>query len=59
MITKSSRILLCAGLWGVYGCGGSDEATLATGELAAADDAPADETSSGQAHGGRGPSRWP
>jgi ketosteroid isomerase-like protein len=46
MSTKFSRILLCAGLLGVYGCGGSDEATPAPGGLSADDrDAPADETS--------------
>jgi len=49
MITKFSGILLCAGLWGVVGCGGSDEATLATGDLAG-DDAPAEETTSVAAH---------
>ncbi|HKO92032.1 MAG TPA: ester cyclase [Polyangiaceae bacterium] len=44
MTTKFSRILLCAALAGVYGCGG-DDATLASGDLAADDrEAPASET---------------
>ena len=51
MISKFSRSLLCAGLLGVYGCGGTDEGTLATDGLSPQDgDAPAGETPAAPVH---------